>query len=47
MILRLSENSIDVYSGDDLTAAHWMLAGAKGDDFGDCECSSKINGQDV
>lgn len=29
-ILRLSENSIDVYSGDDLTAAHWMLAGAKG-----------------
>lgn len=29
-ILRLSENSIDVYSGDDLTSAHWMLAGAKG-----------------
>lgn len=29
-ILRLSDNSIDVYSGDDLTAAHWMLAGAKG-----------------
>ena len=29
-ILRFSENSIDVYSGDDLTAAHWMLAGAKG-----------------
>lgn len=29
-ILRLSENSLDVYSGDDLTAAHWMLAGAKG-----------------
>lgn len=29
-ILRLSENSIDVYSGDDLTAAQWMLAGAKG-----------------
>lgn len=29
-IVRLSENSIDVYSGDDLTAAHWMLAGAKG-----------------
>lgn len=29
-IIRLSEGSIDVYSGDDLTAAHWMLAGAKG-----------------
>ena len=29
-ILRLSDNSIDVYSGDDLTAAAWMLAGAKG-----------------
>ena len=29
-ILRLTENSLDVYSGDDLTAAHWMLAGAKG-----------------
>jgi 4-hydroxy-tetrahydrodipicolinate synthase len=29
-ILRLSEGSIDVYSGDDLTAAPWMLAGAKG-----------------
>lgn len=29
-ILRLSENSIDVYSGDDITAAQWMLAGAKG-----------------
>jgi 4-hydroxy-tetrahydrodipicolinate synthase len=29
-IVRLSENSIDVYSGDDLTAAHWILAGAKG-----------------
>lgn len=29
-IMRLSENSIDVYSGDDLTAAHWMLSGAKG-----------------
>lgn len=29
-ILRLSDNSLDVYSGDDLTAAHWMLAGAKG-----------------
>lgn len=28
--LRLSEGSIDVYSGDDLTAASWMLAGAKG-----------------
>lgn len=29
-ILRLSEGSIDVYSGDDLTAAPWMLAGARG-----------------
>ena len=29
-ILRLTEGSIDVYSGDDFTAAHWMLAGAKG-----------------
>lgn len=29
-ILRLSEGSIDVYSGDDFTAASWMLAGAKG-----------------
>ncbi|MFI4919315.1 MAG: 4-hydroxy-tetrahydrodipicolinate synthase [Legionellales bacterium] len=29
-LLRLSEGSIDVYSGDDLTAAQWMMAGAKG-----------------
>lgn len=29
-ILRLSEGTIDVYSGDDETAARWMLAGAKG-----------------
>lgn len=29
-ILRLCQDSIDVYSGDDLTAAQWMLAGAKG-----------------
>jgi 4-hydroxy-tetrahydrodipicolinate synthase len=29
-ILRLSEGSIDVFSGDDFTAAPWMLAGAKG-----------------
>ncbi|MFI4963580.1 MAG: 4-hydroxy-tetrahydrodipicolinate synthase [Legionellales bacterium] len=29
-ILRLSEASIDVFSGDDLTAASWMMAGAKG-----------------
>lgn len=29
-ILRLSEGSIDVFSGDDFTAAAWMLAGAKG-----------------
>ena len=29
-ILRDSNGSIDVYSGDDQTAAMWMLAGAKG-----------------
>ncbi|KTD57259.1 4-hydroxy-tetrahydrodipicolinate synthase [Legionella shakespearei] len=29
-ILRLSEGSIDVYSGDDPTSAQWMLSGAKG-----------------
>ncbi|MGL5741335.1 MAG: 4-hydroxy-tetrahydrodipicolinate synthase [Legionella sp.] len=29
-ILRLSDGSIDVFSGDDFTAASWMLAGAKG-----------------
>lgn len=29
-ILRLSEGSIDVFSGDDFTAVSWMLAGAKG-----------------
>jgi 4-hydroxy-tetrahydrodipicolinate synthase len=29
-ILRLTDHSIDVYSGDDLTAAAWILAGAKG-----------------
>lgn len=29
-ILRLSEGKIDVFSGDDETAAQWMLAGAKG-----------------
>ncbi|KTD73872.1 4-hydroxy-tetrahydrodipicolinate synthase [Legionella tucsonensis] len=29
-ILRLSEGSIDVFSGDDFTAASWMLSGAKG-----------------
>lgn len=29
-ILRLAEGSLDVYSGDDLTGAQWMLAGAKG-----------------
>lgn len=29
-ILRLSEGAIDVYSGDDLTAAQWMLSGARG-----------------
>jgi 4-hydroxy-tetrahydrodipicolinate synthase len=29
-IMRLCEHSIDVYSGDDITAAHWMMAGAKG-----------------
>lgn len=29
-ILRDSNRQIDVYSGDDLTAAQWMLSGAKG-----------------
>ena len=29
-ILRLSDGSIDVFSGDDSTAVYWMLAGAKG-----------------
>jgi 4-hydroxy-tetrahydrodipicolinate synthase len=29
-ILRLSEGSMDVFSGDDVTCAPWMLAGAKG-----------------
>ncbi len=29
-IIRLSEGCIDVFSGDDPTAASWMLAGAKG-----------------
>lgn len=29
-ILRECDGSLDVYSGDDLTAAQWMLAGAKG-----------------
>lgn len=29
-ILRDCEGQMDVYSGDDLTAAEWMLAGAKG-----------------
>lgn len=29
-ILRHSESSIDIYSGDDPTGAQWMLAGAKG-----------------
>jgi 4-hydroxy-tetrahydrodipicolinate synthase len=29
-ILRLSEGAIDVYSGDDPTAAQWLMAGAKG-----------------
>jgi len=29
-ILRLCEDKIDVFSGDDITGALWMLAGAKG-----------------
>jgi 4-hydroxy-tetrahydrodipicolinate synthase len=29
-ILRLSVGCIDVFSGDDLSCAQWMLAGAKG-----------------
>ena len=35
-ILRLCEGSINVFSGDDLTAASWMLAGAKGVISADC-----------
>ncbi|MDP3267782.1 MAG: 4-hydroxy-tetrahydrodipicolinate synthase [Legionella sp.] len=29
-IVRLSEGTIDVYSGDDITGAQWILSGAKG-----------------
>ncbi|OGV26410.1 MAG: 4-hydroxy-tetrahydrodipicolinate synthase [Legionellales bacterium RIFCSPHIGHO2_12_FULL_37_14] len=29
-ILQLAQGKIDIYSGDDLTAASWLLAGAKG-----------------
>lgn len=29
-LLAIQPNSIDIYSGDDATAAQWMLAGAKG-----------------
>jgi len=29
-ILRLTDGKMDVFSGDDLTAAQWMLTGAKG-----------------
>ncbi|MDP3559414.1 MAG: 4-hydroxy-tetrahydrodipicolinate synthase [Legionellaceae bacterium] len=29
-ILRQTDHSLDVYSGDDLSAAQWLLAGAKG-----------------
>lgn len=29
-LLRLTDNTIDVFSGDDSTCAQWMLAGAKG-----------------
>ncbi|MFC3909543.1 4-hydroxy-tetrahydrodipicolinate synthase [Legionella dresdenensis] len=29
-IIALCESSLDVYSGDDITAAEWILAGAKG-----------------
>jgi 4-hydroxy-tetrahydrodipicolinate synthase len=29
-LLRLTENTIDVFSGDDSSCAQWMLAGAKG-----------------
>lgn len=29
-LLRLCEGSLDVFSGDDMVAAQWMLAGAKG-----------------
>ncbi len=29
-ILRLTDHTLDVFSGDDPSAAHWMLSGAKG-----------------
>ncbi|MBA2709235.1 MAG: 4-hydroxy-tetrahydrodipicolinate synthase [Tatlockia sp.] len=29
-LLRVTEEAIDIYSGDDLTAAQWLLTGAKG-----------------
>ncbi len=29
-LLAVSEGALDIYSGDDITAAQWMLAGAKG-----------------
>lgn len=29
-LLSSCENSLDIYSGDDITAAEWLLAGAKG-----------------
>jgi 4-hydroxy-tetrahydrodipicolinate synthase len=29
-LLKLTEGKVDIYSGDDITASEWMLAGAKG-----------------
>ncbi|MGC1182799.1 4-hydroxy-tetrahydrodipicolinate synthase [Legionella sp.] len=41
-ILRLSEGSIDVYSGDDFTAASWILAGAKGNISATANVAAKL-----
>ncbi|MBN9231507.1 MAG: 4-hydroxy-tetrahydrodipicolinate synthase [Legionella sp. 40-6] len=41
-ILRLSDGSIDVFSGDDLTAASWMLAGAKGNISASANVAAKL-----
>lgn len=41
-ILRLSEGSINVFSGDDFTAASWMLAGAKGNISASANIAAKL-----
>ncbi len=41
-ILRLSDGSIDVFSGDDFTAASWMLAGAKGNISASANVAAKL-----